>query len=144
MGRTGFAFSLDLTVAFVAMLLMLSLMFTQLNLVKEEQLAGLEKLSLQERAIFLIDSMVKNRNLQQPFLGSALYDPEKHRILQNQLDPEILLNAREADFGKFSVSRPSFTGNRVVSAGARNCISLDRIVLIEGMVSKVEVTVCEK
>ncbi len=144
-GRTGFAFSLDLMVAFIAMLLMLSLMVMQFQLTKEEQLASLERLSLQERAIFLIDSMVKNRNEQQPLLGSAVYDGKRHRILQNQLDPEMLFSAREANLGKASVSSISLSGKTLVffPAEERDCIALDRIVLVNGIAGRLEAVVCE-
>lgn len=145
MGKAGFAFSLDLMVAFIAMLLMLSLMVMQFQLTKEEQLASVERLSLQERAVFLIDSIVKNRNEQQPLLGSAVYDGEKHRILQNELDPEMMFSAREANLGKVSVSSISLAGKTLVFSPAeeRDCIALDRIVLVNGIAGKLEAVVCE-
>ena len=108
-GKKGFAFSIDLATAFIAMLLMLSLMLTQLNSLKENRLAALEKISLEERAIFIADTIVKNRSENQPLDGSALYDEEKHRVLQNQVDLDMLLKAKPKQAGNYTVSRLSIT-----------------------------------
>jgi len=124
-GENGFAFSLDLMIAFLALLLMLSLMLAQLDLLKGQAIESIEGIALQRKAIFLIDSMVKNRNEENPGLGSALFDAQKHRILQNELDPILLGRARaEIESGE-------------------NCLSLDRIVLVNGKLEKAGVRVCE-
>ncbi len=148
-GKKGFVFSLDLVIAFLAMLLMLSLMLLHLQTTKEQEIAAIEKLSLQEKGIFLIDSMVKNRNEKNPLLGSALFDEEKHRVLQNQIDLSMLLKGGQMQGSEFFVSSISFRAagrqeTRILAQPGKNCIALDRLVLMEGKTGKVEVTICEK
>lgn len=144
----GFAFSVDLATAFIAMLLMLSLMLNQAESIKEANAKGLEKLSLQERAVFTADAMVKNRDKKNPLAGTALEDREKHRVLQNEIDLQLLQKAKPGPAGDYTVNRLSIaTGQKVreifSTEQGKNCIGLDRIALAEGEIAKLEVTVCE-
>lgn len=148
-GENGFLFSLDVVVAFLAMLLMLSLMLQHLEMAKEQQLGWTQRFALQRNAVMLIDSMVKNRDEKQPLLGSALYDEKKHRVLSNQLDLHMFPKAGQLPSELFFVSRLSLKAGSqektvLFQTGRKNCVSLDRIVLVSGKIGKVEAVVCEK
>ena len=113
---------LSIAIALLAMLLMLSLMLAGLSSTKERQLYLFEKLSLERKAVFRADLVVKNRDIQSPELGSALFDSEKRRVLRNEIDPVLLQEE---------------------SAVGENCIVLDRIVLVNGLLQKLGVKTCE-
>lgn len=147
--RQGFVFSLDLLIAFLAVLLMLSLMVSQLELSKEKELAQIEKFAFYRTGLFLSDTLVKNRDGQNALLGSAFFDFEKQRVEQNALDWEFLEKGKGISIGKFFVSRVSLhNGNAALvkefEKKQEPCISIDRLVFIENSLRKLEVLVCER
>ncbi len=144
-GEKGFVFSLDLAIAFIAMLLMLSLMLSQLEILKNNKIADVERVELQRNAFFAIDSMTKNRDEERPLLGLASYDAEKHRVLSNEIDTVLLKNAKSVLFEKFFISSIS-VGNikKVFEEPGKKCISVDRLVFANGNKELLEAVVCEK
>jgi hypothetical protein len=144
-GKAGFVFSFDLAIAFIAMLLMLSLMLAHFGFGKEQALETFGEISLQRKAVFLIDSMVKNRDEKQPLLGSAVFDGKKRRVLQNGLDLELLEKAGGFRRGTFFVSQVSVSGQRLFfEESGERCLTLDRLVLVQGSLEKLVVVACEK
>jgi len=141
----GFVFSLDLAIAFIAMLLMLSLMLSQLEILKDREIENVERIELQRTAFFTIDSMTKNRDEERPLLGLALYDAEKHRVLSNEIDTSLLKNSKPVLFENFFISSVSVAEiEKVFEEHGEKCISVDRIVLVNGKKEMLEVVVCEK
>ncbi|MFA4855638.1 MAG: hypothetical protein WC634_03575 [archaeon] len=147
-GKGGFAFSLDLAVSVIAMVLMLSLMLASFEAAKEEETAQVKKAELQGKAIFLLDAMAKNRNEEQPLLGSALYDGERHRVLANEIDAGLLEKAQQLGSERFFVKSVSLKGmeeKEILFEGeGKECISLDRVVLAGGKKAMLGVILCEK
>jgi len=128
---------------------MLSLMLNHLELEKEKELGFVEKLSLQRKAIFLIESMAKNRNEETPMLGLSKIDLEKHRVLSNEIDLELFYKTEQLKGKEFFVSSVSIEAlelkeTRQFEEAGQECISLDRIVLVEGKTGKLEATICER
>ena len=148
--KRGFIFSIDLAVSFIAMLLMVLLILMHASVLKEQQVESINKFDLQRNAIFLADSMVKNNDALQPLLGSALFDAEKHRVLSNNLDGILLSRAEQFEKEGFFVSRVSFKDEFGIEQGffdgpaGKNCIALDRLVLLDGRKGLLAVSVCEK
>lgn len=146
----GFIFSIDLAVSFIAMLLMALLILMHASVLKEQQVESINKFDLQRNAIFLADSLVKNNDAAQPLLGSALFDPEKHRVLSNSLDSVLLSRAAQFEKENFFVNRLSFKDEfgveQVIFEGTagKNCLALDRLVLLNGRKGLLAVSVCEK
>jgi hypothetical protein len=148
-GEFGFVFSLDLTIAVIAMLLMLSLMLAGFESEKNAEIELVKKNELQGKAIFVIDAMAKNRNEGQPLLGSAVYDRKRHRVLVNEIDAVLLGNAKQLASEKFFVKSVSLIGGAeektVVFGGTGGqCVSLDRIVTANGNSAMLGVVLCEK
>lgn len=144
-GRAGFVFSFDLAVAFLAALLMLSLMLAHFGHERNEILGMFGDVVLQRKSVFLADAMVKNRDEEQPLLGSAVFDAEKHRVLSNEIDPALLESAKGFRQGSFFVSSVSLAGQALSFEERRgNCISLDRIVLVQGKQERLVVVACEE
>ena len=141
----GFVFSLDLAIAFIAMLLMLSLMLSQLEILKDREIENVKKIELQRTAFFTIDSMTKNRDEERPLFGLALYDAEKHRVLSNEIDTSLLKNSKPVLFENFFISSVSVAEiEKVFEEQGEKCISVDRLVLVNGKKEMLEVVVCEK
>jgi len=141
----GFVFSLDLAIAFIAMLLMLSLMLSQLEILKNKEIENIERIELQRNAFFAIDSMTKNRDEERPLLGLALYDAEKHRVLSNEIDTVLLENAKPVLFENFFISSISAGKiEKLFEKSGQKCISVDRLVFMNGKKEMLEVVVCEK
>jgi len=65
--------------AFLAVLLMLSLMVSQLGLSKEKEISKFEKFEFYRTGLFLSDTIVKNR-AREALLGSAFFDSEKGSV----------------------------------------------------------------
>jgi len=145
----GFAFSIDLTIAFTTMLLMLLLISMRISMDAENNAAELEEFAAAQSAIFLADSIVKNSNKAQPLLGTALYNAEKHRVESGILDKQLLLSAEEFEFHGILIKKLSL---REIGAeeqtifgretASRNCIALNRLVLLDGKKTVVGVTAC--
>lgn len=140
---------MDLAVAVLALLMMAFLMTQHLNFEKERELQASEKTSLQRKAIFLIDAMVKNRNEENPLVGSALLDWGKKRVEQNELDPELFSKAGQLQDEKFFVGGIYLDfGNKketiFLEKKGGECIGLDRLVSIQGKLAMIGVVVCEK
>ncbi len=141
----GFVFSLDLAIAFIAMLLMLSLMLSQLEILKNKEIENIERIELQRSAFFAIDSMIKNRDEERPLLGFALYDAEKHRVLSNEIDAILLKNTKPVLFENFFISSISVAKiEKVFEKPGKKCISVDRLVFVNRKKEILEVVVCEK
>ena len=143
-GEVGFVFGFDLGIAFVAVLLMLSLMLAHFGFEREQAVGAFGEISLQRKAVFLIDSMAKNRDEGQPLLGSALFDEDKRRVLQNEIDLALLGKASGFRKGRFFVSQVSVSGkNLFFEEGGDSCVSLDRIVSVDGRLENLVVVACE-
>lgn len=129
--------------------MMAFLMLSHLNLEKERQLQESEKIGLERKAIFLIDAMAKNRNLENPLLGSALADFQKKRVEQNEIDAGLFLKSAQLQDEKFFAGRVSLdfgTGKQTVflEKESKKCVALDRIVSAEGKLARLEAVICEK
>ncbi len=150
-GNRGFVFSFDLAIAFIAVLLMLSLALMQSSHAAKEQAAALGEFASMQKTVFLLDSMVKNSNAAEPLLGSAIFNPETRRVESNVLDPRLLLSAKGIKDKGVLVSRVAF---KAMSSGAeqtvfeehtasRSCFALSRFVLIGGEKAVLEMKACE-
>ena len=143
--RKGFLFSLDLAIAFIAMLLMLSLMLSQLEILKNKEIEDVERIELQRNAFFAIDSMAKNRDEERPLLGLALYDAEKHRVLSNEIDTTLFENSKTVLFENFFISSVSIGEiEKVFEEQGEKCISVNRLIFANGKKEMLGAIVCEK
>jgi len=144
----GFTFSMDLGVSFIAMLLMALLILGHFSIEGERAADAMGMASLERKAVFLLDAMVKNRNEGIPVFGLAGLDPERRRVTPNELDPALLEKAEQFEGRGFFVAglAVSSNGNRKVlwETAGESCVSLDRVVLILGKLSLLEAKVCER
>ena len=148
----GSVFSLELLFAFLACSMILVFSLNQESAMLLESSQGLKGFFLEEKAVMIADSLVKNSNPENPLLGSAFFDSEKHRIIPNLLDYSALKQAKPFAFGKIKVlelslqrknSLPELIFSNPLPSG--NCVSLRRFVLLQDTLEKaiVGVIACE-
>lgn len=145
----GFIFSFDLAIAFIALLLMLSLILTHTSSAVKKQETRLKDFELTKNAAFTADSLVKNSNEEKPLFGAAGFNTEKHRVESNSIDMAMLASAKQASTGKFAVTKLSFrnkgSGTEQIvfeDSQGNNCVAISRFVLVNGKKGLVEATVC--
>ena len=149
-GNRGFVFSFDLVIAFTAMLLMVSLVLMHSDSAARGQETALRRFASMQKMVFLMDSLVKNNDRENALLGSAVFNAELHRVESNILSSELLSAAKEREGSELSVSRIAFKtlgaeAEQIVfeqEAVGKNCLALDRFVLIDGKKALVEVRAC--
>lgn len=146
----GFIFSIDLLFAALAIFLMLFLVTASFNAKSNSTLNSIKRFSLHKNAVFLADSLVKN-NSENPLLGAALFDAEKHRVKSNELQYAALKSAGPIESDEFFVQGLSIRWEHgkkekmfFAARNAKNCIVVERAALIENRKVVVELTICER
>lgn len=148
----GSVFSIELFFAFIVCCLILAFAFRSEALLLFDNSQAIKQAFLEEKALMLADSLVKNHSLEQPLKGSAFFDSEKHRVVSNLIDYSLLSSAGPASFGNIGVfelslqrkgSRPEIIFSNPLPSG--NCVSVKRFVVLEGSFEKAlaGVVVCE-
>jgi len=139
-GKKGFLFSLDLGFAFLLVLLMVFLMVYSLGREASYFREKLGEKELNSKAISLMDSLVKNSDENNAFLGSAFYDSEVKRVKSNVMDYEQLKkmkSEKKPDFVKGIYLEFDGKKEKIFSEeGSGNCISLSRFVLVQGILEE--------
>ena len=145
----GFAFSLDLALATIAIILMLFTVAFHFNERTKIEVESIKKFQLEKNALFVADSLVKNDS-ESVLRGSAKLDEKKKRVKSNELDISKLDNAKVLVSEEFFVKRLSLktkSGKHkavvLEERESENCFGVERIVFGEEL-ALVEVLVCEK
>ncbi len=146
----GFAFSLDLAFSSILIFAMLFLATFYFSAESESTLESVRGFGLQKNALFVADSIVKNRS-ENWLLGAAAFDEKKRRVMGNQLDFGRIAPGAKIESSEFFVKEVfvSFRdgGVKTVSisnADAESCISVERVVTIEHEIALLGVVACEK
>ena len=91
----GIIFSIDLAVSVIVMALMVYLILVQASNVALQSASIEREFELQRKGLFILDSLIKNSDENNPSLGAAHYNPELMRVEQNVLDYALLGKIRE-------------------------------------------------
>ncbi|MEI7961756.1 MAG: hypothetical protein WCI04_05465 [archaeon] len=141
-------FSLDAAISFVIML-MCTLVFASVlagNITQSKE--NIESFELEEKALMIADSLVKNYDQNNTTLGACIIDADKKRVLTNQISLANLLLAKKLIFeGIFVESITVKTKNlnktiKLENSNFETCISAKRFALIDGESATVEVKTC--
>ena len=147
-GCRGIIFSLDAGISFtitLAMALIFATILAQNAASIENEIKNFE---LEENALFIADSLVKNYNENNTLLGSCVLDLEKKRVRTNEILLSNLSKAKainineiyvESIFVKTSSLEKIFQLERELSI---NCINVKRFVLIDGEKGIIGVKTC--
>lgn len=141
-------FSLDAAISFTIMLLCALVFAGMLNSMSQTAAKQLKSAELEEKALMIADSVVKNYDESNTLFGACITDTDKKRILTNQLSMENLRKVKAQNFGEISVE--SITVHTKVTnetitleqSTSRNCITAKRFALINGEKGIIEVKVC--
>ncbi len=137
MGR-GHLLSLDAALAAAILALMLSILLFQ----AQSHAQGQEAMARRAEKIFLAasvsEALVKNRNAQNPSLGSAYYNAEKRRVEANVIDPQLLGRAGRLGLGNYFLAgiykRDGGENSYFFREGGKNCAVAERFVAFAGPV----------
>lgn len=139
MGRKGIIFSFDLLVAFIAMCMMMHLVLANLAAIVEADAGNAQDFSVERAGIYLLDSMVKNHDTNNPALGAAYFDSAKRRVEEGVVDYALLQNAEPGrlDLGRgvyaqrlFAEYKSGRTETFYEGARKGECITFERFVLL--------------
>ena len=104
----------------------------------------------EEKAVFLADSLVKNRLEENPLLGSAVFDSAKKRVLENSIDLALLEKAVPQCFGSACAKKLYLRGgidleifSLDLEKNNENCVSVERLVFVGGKKALLGVVVCD-
>ncbi|MEW6294802.1 MAG: hypothetical protein AB1467_00720 [Candidatus Diapherotrites archaeon] len=138
--RKGFLFSLDLSFAFLLVLLMVFVMVYSLEGEADYFREKLKEKELNSKAIALMDSLVKNADENNSLLGSALYDSGLKRVQSNVMDYGLLKKIRKNEKLNFvNGIYLEFGGKKekiFSEESSGNCIALSRFVLVQGILGE--------
>jgi hypothetical protein len=153
MNNKGIIFSTDTTISFILALftlLIFTLFLSNIILAQEREIKQTE---LDEKALFMADSLVKNQNEENATLGACFYDSDKKRVLTNSIDYITLkTNSKQVETGNFFVKqiKIKFIKTNQIEViklseqSSNECTTVKRFTLINNEKSTTEVTVCKK
>lgn len=132
----GAIFSIDTLIGFTLTLLIL-LSFVQLTTnVFMQQKQNIKQFYLEEKTIMIADSLIKNRNEKNPLLGACIIDNDKKRVKSNEIEEELLLQAKKFELKEFFVKELTWEKNKTTkiillnNKNSNNCILVKRFALI--------------
>ena len=140
----GAIFTIDALMSLIILLFMIFGAMLFLN----NQVLGYTKsrdyFFLEEKTIFVADSLIKNFNSENTLLGSCIYDIEKHRVRSNELALVNILLVKPFSVGNFFVKSISFNGfeKKMNDRFSENCVSVKRMAFVDGIKKVVLVTGC--
>jgi hypothetical protein len=143
-------FSLDAMISFTIMLTGILLFVFALNNYATNAEQNITQFELEEKALLISDSFVKNFDETNTLRGACIYDSEKNRILTNELSLENIKKAKELQPGKIFTKSIEYktqtkTGKITLSQKeGQNCISAKRFVLIEGEKGIIQILTCRE
>jgi len=114
----------------------------------EASAAQLQNFELEKNTIMLLDAMAKNRNEENPALGAAVYNAEKRRVEENNIDIALLKQANPLVSGGIILKKISLhykngeTKTILETTGGENCLAAGRVVLAGGKKALLEGVVC--
>ncbi|MFH1256942.1 MAG: hypothetical protein V1494_06660 [Candidatus Diapherotrites archaeon] len=141
LNKKGSLFSFDFFCAFFLLAVMLLLMFSALSSRAKAETDALQHFSLQRKGLTLMDSLVKNRNVEKPLLGSAYFDSSAKSIEANTVDYGLLKKAETQDIylgektflKELSIVSASGATETIIQnfSPSRECVSVERFVLLK-------------
>ncbi|MDD5148359.1 MAG: hypothetical protein PHH08_02745 [Candidatus ainarchaeum sp.] len=147
----GFVFSFDAAIAVLVVFSMLFLVASAVAGSTNRRIENAKSLELWKNTVFASDSLVKNNYPENPALGSAAFDAEKHRVKSNEIDLESAQKITGFENKEFFVKQVKIifqdSGEKIIfskKSESKNCLSVERIVLVQGKIAKIGVTGCGK
>ena len=147
MAENGSIFSIDMLLAFLALLAIMHIGILNVSAVAGDA-KGLTHLELEKNAIMAADSLVKNRNPEEPLYGAAVFDSMKRRTGNNRIDPKLLAGIGEIKDAPFVIKELSAISEKgtqryfVQNQGHGNCLAVERLVIMEDEKTLLRMVLC--
>ena len=133
----GFVISFD---AMISSLILITIVILLFSVFSSNVSNAKDRLNENEKELFLFslsEAIIKNRNTEQPIIGSAYYNSEKQRVESNVLDEELLKKIIPQQFGKFYLSevytRTTTEKNVFFSTKKNNCLVQERFIILKNI-----------
>ncbi len=141
----GIINSIDSLFSFVIISIMLLLILLTFSRITEKQLEDNKRKELELYAIYLADSLVKNSD-ENGLTGIAYFDKEKHRVKSNEIEEEKITGLKNNEM-IYSAWIKEKNGEEKKffekGSGKKECVSVERPVLIHNRVVLFGVKTCE-
>lgn len=144
----GIIFSLDAGISFTITLVMTLLFATVLAQNAFSTETEIKNFELEEKAMLIVDSLVKNYDENNTLLGACILDIDKKRIKTNETSILNLNNAKPIPFGEIYVESITLKTNylqktfQIETRMSTQCINVKRFALIDGEKRVIEVKTC--
>jgi len=152
LNQKGIIFSIDATISFVIALITVLIFVLYLSNIILSEERNIEQIELDQKALFIADSMAKNQNSENSLLGACNYDSDKKRVLTNNLNyTQIKTNSKSLELGDFfvkSITITPLTTNQketiiLSEKNSNNCTNVKRFALVDNLKAIIEVKTCK-
>ena len=148
----GMIFSLDAGISFTILLISILVFVLMLNNYAQKAVQNTENFELEEKALMIADSFVKNFDENNPIRGAGIYDSEKKRVKTNELTLENIKKAKTISFSKIFVQKISYltkTREEIFTIDTdknqtKECITAKRFALIDGEKGIIQIQTCRE
>ncbi len=146
----GMMFSLDASISFIILLFGILLFVNSLSNNAQNVKDSIETFELEEKAIMIADSLMKNYDKNNTLLGSCIIDIEKKRVKSNELSIENIRKAKPIKLKDIFVEKIHFQTNLIEETitlenkKTKECYNVKRFGLINGEKGIVEVQTCRE
>jgi len=146
----GMIFSLDAMISFVIILICALLFVFALNNYAQKAEQSVKDFELEEKALMIADSFVKNLDENNTIRGAGIYDSDKKRVRTNELTTENIKKAKSIEFGEIFVKSLTYTITeksqtlQLSLKKSNECISAKRFVLIDGEKAIIQILTCRE
>ncbi|MFH0955393.1 MAG: hypothetical protein V1777_04790 [Candidatus Micrarchaeota archaeon] len=144
---------MDLIFAFLGFLLLFFLILSFFHSQVEQSIRRFDSQELQANAVFLADSLLKNRDETNPQYGSAVFSASLHRSKTNEIDLELLRQipaAQESEnspvfFKKIELKNADGSTETIFdNSRGQNCLWIERFVLVNRQKTVLRGLVCHE
>jgi hypothetical protein len=158
-GEKGMIFTLDAGIAFTIMLIGMLVFATTLANTAEKAGQNITNFELEEKALMIADTFVKNYDENNTLRGACIYDKDKKRILTNELSSKNIQTAKQAELERFFVKSITYKTKtkektiqftqkengetEMLENSIKECLTVKRFVLIDGEKGETFIQTCE-
>jgi len=146
--QKGQIFGIDSMISFTIMLFCVLVFATTLSNESQNTSQNLLDYELEEKALLITDSLVKNHDENNPLLGSCIIDTDKKRVLTNILDIELIRKSKPINLnGIFAKQITVNTQGKIETIkldekNSNECIAVKRFAMVNNQKSILEMMVC--
>jgi hypothetical protein len=155
----GMIFTLDAGIAFVIMLIGIIVFAATLANTAEKTKQNITNFELEEKALIIADSFVKNFDENNTLRGACIYDADKKRVRTNELSTKNIEQAKPLELENFFVKSITYKTKtlektiqfmqkenkktKALKNNTEECLTVKRFALINGEKGEIFIQTCE-